>query len=95
MGRKIRLSIRRFGRSSEKVPGRKSLDASTRKSMDVTRKSMDVSETPIPEEDDHEKKKVPIGDKLKGVYEEVKGRVKKDPEAVAYGKALRSGDLNV
>ncbi|KAG0144305.1 hypothetical protein CROQUDRAFT_672438 [Cronartium quercuum f. sp. fusiforme G11] len=98
MGRTIRQSIRRLGRSNEKVPGRKSLDASARKSIDVGRRSSEVpavTEEVEVEEDEAEKKKVPLGDKLKGVFEQVKGRVKKNPEAVAYGKALRTGDLNV
>lgn len=68
-GRSIRPSIRRLGRSK-----------SSRKSTDVPRKSIDVASGGQPgqiaeeETEDKKKEKVPLGDRLKGVYEEVKGR---------------------
>ncbi|MBW0463200.1 hypothetical protein O181_002915 [Austropuccinia psidii MF-1] len=41
------------------------------------------------------KSQIAIGDKLKGVLEQVKGKVKKDDDAVNFGKALSKGELGV
>ncbi|KAI8458427.1 hypothetical protein BY996DRAFT_6410907 [Phakopsora pachyrhizi] len=39
--------------------------------------------------------KVAFGDRFKGMIEQVKGKVKKDPEATQYGQQLKKGELRV